>query len=300
MDPGCCAEAQSFTAEAEACNLLASDPTLESCCQRDLKEQAVVARLKAQLSIHDRSKERLRVAGRVLGAAPVASAEALQPGSELDDEEDEELGRLQAQRLQQMQREAERKAQLQQVGHGGLADVPESRLLREAESSAVPLVCHVAFEGSPLDDELDEHLVRLAHQHLGTRFVRTLINLRSTLHLRLRSPPGPGLLCFRAGSLVGAAGLDRFGAPECIQEEAVDKWLRQHRVLRLLSNHGGKAPSGWQGGSLQDDSDGGSSGEEEAAAADDWQQPCEVCGRRYPHHHIRSVQATRGSDSESD
>lgn len=239
-----------------------------------------------------------------------------------------------------MQREAERKAQLQQVGHGGLADVPESRLLREAESSAVPLVCHVAFEGSPLDDELDEHLVRLAHQHLGTRFVRTLINLRSTLHLRLRSPPGPGavlgtsrlcdpmptccmlqswgrasfclsclppcchhcagLLCFRAGSLVGAAGLDRFGAPECIQEEAVDKWLRQHRVLRLLSNHGGKAPSGWQGGSLQDDSDGGSSGEEEAAAADDWQQPCEVCGRRYPHHHIRSVQATRGSDSESD
>ncbi len=103
-------------------------------------------------------------------------------------------GRLQSQRLQQLQREAEQKARLQQAGHGGLTDVPEQRLLHEAESSPVPLVCHLAFEGSHLDDELDEHLARLAHEHLGTRFVRTLINLRSMLHLRLRSPPGPGKL----------------------------------------------------------------------------------------------------------
>jgi hypothetical protein len=71
-------------------------------------------------------------------------------------------------------------------------DVAEARLLREVESSAAPVVCHLAFEGSPLDDEMDEHLARLAHLHLGTRFLRAPITLRSTLHLRLRTPPGPG------------------------------------------------------------------------------------------------------------
>lgn len=101
-------------------------------------------------------------------------------------------GRLRAQRLTQMQQAAEARARLQAAGHGGLVDVPVARLLREAEASGSPLVCHLAFEGSPLDDELDEHLAQLAHRYLGTRFVRTCISLRSTLHLRLRTPPGPG------------------------------------------------------------------------------------------------------------
>ena len=100
-------------------------------------------------------------------------------------------GRLRAQRLLELQREAHRKAPLQQQGHGGLVDVPEARLLREVECSA-PVVCHLAFEGSPLDDDMDEHLARLAHLHLGTRFLRAPITLRSTLHLKLRTPPGPG------------------------------------------------------------------------------------------------------------
>ena len=111
---------------------------------------------------------------------------------------------LRAERLLELQREAERRAQLQQAGHGRLLDVAEERLLREAESSAsaasasaasasAPLVAHLAFEGSPLDAELDEHLAQLAHRYLGTRFVRTPITLRTTLHLRLRTPAGPGV-----------------------------------------------------------------------------------------------------------
>ena len=123
-----------------------------------------------------------------------------------------------------------------------------------------------------------------------------------------------GLLCFREGSLVGAAGLDRFGAPECIVEEVVDKWLRHHKVLHLLSSSGsgsgGAAPglkggqaaallaSSRGGGGASSDGGGGSSGEE--GEEDDWQQPCEVCGRRYPHQHFRSAYATKGSGSESE
>jgi hypothetical protein len=225
-DP-CCQEADAFNSEAAACEALACDPTLESCCQRDLEQQALVARLKARLSIHDRSKERLRVAGRVLGTAgqpsrappPAAAAAAVQ---QLDDdlatdEDDEELGerqrrvvrtlsslqpphprapplagRLQARRLQQLQHEAQVKAQLQQQGHGSLTDVPEARLLREAGDWAGPWVCHLALEGSPLGDELDEQLATLAHLYQGTRFTRTLVNPHSSLQLQLRSLPCPG------------------------------------------------------------------------------------------------------------
>lgn len=104
-----------------------------------------------------------------------------------------------------MQQAAESRARLQAAGHGGLVDVSEARLLREAEASSSPLVCHLALEGSPLDDELDEHLAQLAHRYLGTRFVRARISLRSTLHLRLRTPPGPG----ERGKVAGRAGKGR-------------------------------------------------------------------------------------------
>lgn len=89
MDP-CCpppAETAAFTAEAERCAAAACDPTLEACCQRDLEQAAVVARLKAQLSLHDRSKERERLAAAVMGAPPQGPAAVGQlSGGEEDDE----------------------------------------------------------------------------------------------------------------------------------------------------------------------------------------------------------------------
>ena len=101
MDDPCCApEAAAWAADAEACDALACDPTLEACCRRDLEAQAVEARLKAQLSLADRSKERQRLAARVLGTP--AQQQQLQQqqqqqaqqgelGSDLESEEEEEL-----------------------------------------------------------------------------------------------------------------------------------------------------------------------------------------------------------------
>lgn len=120
-----------------------------------------------------------------------------------------------------------------------------------------------------------------------------------------------GLLCFCDGSLVGAAGLDRFGAPECLLEEAVDKWLRQHKGLLLESAAAAAAAArpGRRGGndagsSRHDSRSGSGSGSGSEEEGDEWQQPCEVCGRRYPHQHIRSVYTSRreggGSSSEAE
>ena len=94
-----CSEAQCFLRDAETCDVLSADPTLQSCCARDLEEQATVSRLKAQLSIHDRSKERLRAAGRVIGAAPPQppppprpASQRQQVDSDLESEEDAVAG----------------------------------------------------------------------------------------------------------------------------------------------------------------------------------------------------------------
>ena len=95
-DTGCCPEAEHFKAQAAACEVEALDPTLQSCCQRDLEQQAAVARLKAQLSLHDRSKERQRAASAVIRSELPPPAPT-QPqgsgsGSDLDDDDEELVG----------------------------------------------------------------------------------------------------------------------------------------------------------------------------------------------------------------
>jgi hypothetical protein len=115
----------------------------------------------------------------------------------------------------------------------------------------------------------------------------------------LLPPSSAGLLCFKDGSLVGAAPLDNFGALDCLLEEAVEGWLRRLRMLRdAPSGEGAAASSGAAGALSSAGSDSEGDSENGEAAGDGWQQPCEVCGRRYPHQHIRSMQATRASNSD--
>lgn len=64
--------------------------------------------------------------------------------------------------------------------------------------------------------------------------------------------------------------------------------MRQPIGLQRRLAHGRDLPGGWclaQGS------------EEEG---EDWQPACEVCGRRYPHQHIRSAFVSRGEDSSDD
>ena len=64
---------------------LASDPTLESCCRRDLDDQLRVARAKAQLAPQDRSQARQRIASNVLRQISESDLES-------EDSDSEELG----------------------------------------------------------------------------------------------------------------------------------------------------------------------------------------------------------------
>lgn len=90
----CCDAAHGLESLARELQESAADPTLSSCCQRDLEEQAAVARLKARLAAEDRTNLRKQVAERVLLHRPPAQP----PQLSLDEEdlessdEDQTLG----------------------------------------------------------------------------------------------------------------------------------------------------------------------------------------------------------------
>ena len=172
-------------------------------------------------------------------------------------------------------------------------------------------MCHLAVEGSGQCDALDEHLATLAHRYLGTAFMRTLLPPRSRLHLRLRALPGPGLACFRGGALVGVLAAYGGGGQEeggAMREEEVDAALR---ALRMLREEGGGGGGGGEGGAAAASQRPGaasaasSEGEDEeggAGGGGGWCEPCEECGRRYPHQHMRTMYTERdgGGGSSSD
>lgn len=215
--------------------------------------------------------------------------------------------RLRALRVAEMREAAARKAAAQARGLGAQLSVGEGALLGAARSSDQPLVAHLAHEGVEACEVLDEHLSALAHSHLGTRFLRVPVGRRSSLHLRLGAPPGPALVAFWEGSVLGAASLERFGAAEgVLLEEEVDRWLCALHVLHTPESlqawaaEQRRRPGRRQGGEGGTSSGGESDEDGDGRGGDDWQQPCEVCGRAYPHEHIRSVYADRHSDSEDE
>jgi len=165
-------------------------------------------------------------------------------------------------------------------------------------NTASPIVCHFALEGSPIDDQADELLSSLAHQYPKTHFLRVIL------------PPGgfsttgggggggggniglaPGLsgvLCCSGDSII-TAPLSLFSSvgsdeeeeeeEEDLDEEALERWLEKQGVL-VVRDCGSE--------------DGVGSSEEEEGEEEKY-DPCEVCGRCYPHQHVRSV-TRRGTD----
>lgn len=106
-----------------------------------------------------------------------------------------------------------------------------------------------------------------------------------------------GLVCFREGSVIAAASLDCFGGLNGIMEEAVAKWMREQQVLHTPESLQLWAAAQRQGRPRQAAGSAGSNSDE---GGSDWQEPCDVCGRCYPHQHIRSMYGQHYSDSDSD
>ncbi|KAF8070999.1 hypothetical protein HT031_001080 [Scenedesmus sp. PABB004] len=301
---------------------MALDPTLDQCCRRDLDDQIARERIRACLQAADRVDARTRAAAAAVvrdagvvaaaaaaadaadaDAAAAAAAAAAADGSAAQPREpgggEGELAALRAARLAQLRAAAAAQAAGARAGLGSLNDVPEGKLLgllAEPPGRGV-LVAHLAVAGHEPCNALDETLAAAAARYRGTYFARVVVARGTPLVARLQLPGGvPALLVARDGALLGRAQLSQFGGHD-IWEEEVLSYLRRFRALLGGEGEAGGArrPGGADddaGASSGDESDGGGQGR------GDWSAACEVCGRSYPHTHVRAIYATneRGSD----
>ncbi|KAG2496993.1 hypothetical protein HYH03_004998 [Edaphochlamys debaryana] len=251
------------------------------------------AALRDALSKVDRSTARLKLqeAARPGVAPEQPSQDGLEsPLDSEDDEHDPVLAELRAQRLADLQRQAAERSQRQRGGFGALNEARPSELMAQVEALDGPAVVHLSTSGAEECALLDELLTTLAHRHPGTWFGRVPVGRGEPLAQRLGVPGLPGLVCFRAGALVGRAPLTQFGPPGSLVEEEVVSYLQRLRVLK------GEAAARRAPG--QAAAEASSEEEGDGEDAEEWKlKPCELCGRRYPHEHVRAVYGRRGSSS---
>ncbi|GBF95870.1 hypothetical protein Rsub_08461 [Raphidocelis subcapitata] len=309
------AATDSLLSELEA---LSFDPALEGCCRRDVAASIRSGRVKRALQGADRSAARARAAGAAvvrdpaalaaLAAAEAAAArrggggdggEGSGSGSEGSSDSDGgrggggggELAALREARLAQLRAAAARARGGGEAGYGRLNDVPPEKLLSLVEELGGRVVAHLASEGAPACDHLDEQLAALAHAHRGTYFARVPIRRTrgasagggargGALAEALGLPALPALAAFRRGAVVGRAPVAQFGGGADIIEEEVYGYLSR---LRVLSEGRGGGKGGGGGGDDDSDAAGSSDGDEGGGA------PCDLCGRTFPHEHVRAM-----------
>eukprot|EP00200_Dunaliella_tertiolecta_P005803 CAMPEP_0202339682 /NCGR_PEP_ID=MMETSP1126-20121109/1440_1 /ASSEMBLY_ACC=CAM_ASM_000457 /TAXON_ID=3047 /ORGANISM="Dunaliella tertiolecta, Strain CCMP1320" /LENGTH=285 /DNA_ID=CAMNT_0048930269 /DNA_START=189 /DNA_END=1046 /DNA_ORIENTATION=+ len=279
---------------------------MASCCIEDLKNQRKGEAIRQKLLAVDPTRSRAPV---IHSSMPSVLQEALAPGSAQTaaleaaagegegHSEDEELAALRERRKGELRQRMQQHSRAQALGYGQLNDVTGAQLMERLESSSGCSVCHCAVEGFEPSNQLDQHLEALAHQHQGTLFMRTLVGHKSPLRAQLSLPSVPALVCFRNGAVVGRTGLLTFGPPDEVLEELVVDYLKRLGVLRQpggakQSPASRAAPGGMMSSGSEDDEEG--RGDQES-----WKNPpCEVCGRCYPHEHVKAIYREHHSSDE--
>ncbi|KAL6766289.1 hypothetical protein ACKKBG_A35425 [Auxenochlorella protothecoides x Auxenochlorella symbiontica] len=274
-------------ADAAQLREMAADPTLASCCQRDAQEQAVVAKLKASLTLVDRSRHREHLRESVLGCTP---GDTRPDRDSLETSDDEELDKLRSARLHQLQAAAREARSRRESGHGTLQTLDLVELKDFLKRAEAPVVIHACLEGSSSGHEADEILTLLASRSLEARFIRIEIGRKQI----------PQLPAFFQGQVPALAWIHEEVAGPVLALPADDEEVGnlEPRIQRWCSGLASRAaslgPASTRGEATHEPpSEGDSDGEGGLL-------PCAECGRRYPHQHIRSVTAHVYSDEDDD
>ncbi|KAL0023297.1 hypothetical protein WJX77_004431 [Trebouxia sp. C0004] len=218
----------------------------------------------------------------VLGT-PTVSASSHEEWSSMEEstEEEAELLKLRDARLRQLKQDSQQIPALEPEGHGNLIELSQAQSL-EAIGSGTTVICHMFCGGVQACEQLNEHLHSVAHKYLQARFIYIRVTQSKRVLPELGVVPVPGLVTYHKGVVTGAAPLQAFGDASEVDEHQIDAWLR-----KKLSNHSALNKASLTCDSDQDDED-------------DGDKPCSLCGRQFPHEHIRSVYTASPYDSDSD
>jgi hypothetical protein len=279
---------------------LAADPTLESCCRRDLEDQIRVAKVKATLAPQDRSQTRQRLASAVV-TLPCEPEQDYRN----HDNDFEDIEQLRIARLKQLQDQARHRALLEAEGHGTVSSVSE-RSLRPTveESSASHIVCLIAVEGDEAGSDIAEFLEVFARKYSGTRFLLCLVRPSSWLPNSVGLASLPGLVCFKNAISIATIPVGQDESE--VHEADLEAWLHRRKMLLTCdeawasaakrSSDKNETNRDFMGATTSSEN----YGSDDEDKGDDWAPPCEICGRRYPHQHVRSMYRNELSDSDID
>lgn len=165
------------------------------------------------------------------------------------------------------------------------------------------VVCHFCIQGDASADRVDQFLELLASKYLGTRFLRCSLASTSSLYKKYGLNTLAGIVCFFKGVVTGVLSFHGEGAQgdDGIDEDFIELWLNTRQFLMTIDDetHTSTASTGYISNRkyIQQQHDDHSDDDEEWGN-DEWSMPCQECGRRYPHQHIRSMY--KGNLNESD
>eukprot|EP00270_Netrium_digitus_P016897 TRINITY_DN6126_c0_g1_i1.p1 TRINITY_DN6126_c0_g1~~TRINITY_DN6126_c0_g1_i1.p1 ORF type:complete len:242 (+),score=59.03 TRINITY_DN6126_c0_g1_i1:121-846(+) len=155
-------------------------------------------------------------------------------------ENDPELERLHADRLETLRKEAEQRDMLKKQGYGEYRDVAESAYLSEV-CACERAVCHFYHRDFDHCRILDDHLRQMAARHITTKFIRANAEEFPFFVQKLNIRVLPCLLMLRGGKavdrIVGFDGVEGASAGT-LSAAALEKRLRACGVLLQQQRRG--------------------------------------------------------------
>ena len=288
------------------------DFSMASCCERELsqlRENQRVLRILKKADVSSRKeRDRRDVFAASASIPPLltsrAEDESRLDGLDLEEEWEEEDGdldsafdkyrreRLAELELKKKQRErALKTGDVESVDNESLQKIlKEHACVSWGQAPPKRLVCQFSVKGDKFSHELSEVIDELARgtfAQCGAKFVR--IEKTKGLVINGRDQVNQAALCcFEGGQHKSVLFGEEIGAPEEVSEKTIVKWLGS---CGILSKRRRRRLRGEENASGDDEYDDGEEEEED--------EPCAICGRCYPHEHIKSVYG-KTSDTEDD
>ncbi|XP_035682481.1 thioredoxin domain-containing protein 9-like [Branchiostoma floridae] len=115
--------------------------------------------------------------GKIVEQQVIQAAQAVEEQidaemNRLDNMDEDDLERIKQKRLAVLKKQASKKQELLQMGHGQYTEIPEEKEFFPVCQKSPRVVCHFYRESTFRCKIVDKHLAILAPKHVGTRFCK--------------------------------------------------------------------------------------------------------------------------------
>lgn len=150
---------------------------------------------------------------------------------DLDRLDEDDLEQLRQKRLQEMKKMTAKRKHWLSLGHGEYQEIPSEKDFFAAAKASERVVCHFYRENWPCK-VMDKHLSVLAKQHLETRFVKIHAEKSPFLAERLKIVVLPTLALIKNAKVDDyVVGFDELGGTDEFRTEDLEERLAKSKII---------------------------------------------------------------------